>query len=211
MADLVPPAPVAIPDQSDFQWQEWYKNLRNRANLPIVDGNIVLDTSIYIKGGQTDYNTGTGFFLGYSGGDYKLSIGNSSIGPTILWDGSTFSVNGGTLIGSTIKTASSGRRIEMTSVGITLYTGLSPGTYGNFLYGAKLYGATDLAYINNTGFSIPFYINAEQTVADIHLFNRSSDPSGVAAVGDIACVNGKLKICTVAGTPGTWTVVGTQS
>lgn len=36
---------------------------------------ISVDTTGHIRGGQTDYNTGKGFFLGYSGGDNKFSIG----------------------------------------------------------------------------------------------------------------------------------------
>ena len=66
-------------------------------------------------------------------------------------------------------------------------------------------------YFNNAQRKIPFYVQAEQTVADMHLYNRLSDPTGAAEIGDIAVVNGKLKICSTAGTPGTWVVVGTQT
>jgi hypothetical protein len=58
----------------------------------ITAGTITLNTSGYIRGGQTAYGTGTGFFLGYSGGAYKLSIGVGESGLT--WDGSTLTVNG---------------------------------------------------------------------------------------------------------------------
>lgn len=44
----------------------------------ITTGLITLDTTGYIRGGATDYLTGTGFYLGYSGGAYKFSIGNPS-------------------------------------------------------------------------------------------------------------------------------------
>jgi len=44
----------------------------------ITAGNITLNSSGYIKGGQTDYGTGTGFFLGYSGGAYSFSVGDST-------------------------------------------------------------------------------------------------------------------------------------
>ena len=60
----------------------------------ITAGTITVDTSGYIRGGQTDYNTGTGFFLGYSGGAYKFSIGVST-GNFLTWDGSTLRVQGG--------------------------------------------------------------------------------------------------------------------
>jgi len=73
------------------------------ANLgSITAGNITLDTSGYIKGGQTAYNTGTGFYLGYSGGGYKFSIGSST--KSMTWDGANLTVNGG--IVSNIQTGS---------------------------------------------------------------------------------------------------------
>jgi len=53
----------------------------------ITAGNITLDSSGYIRGGQTDYNTGAGFFLGYSGAAYKFSIGDPT-GHHLTWDGS---------------------------------------------------------------------------------------------------------------------------
>ena len=59
----------------------------------ITAGNITLDTSGYIRGGQTDYLTGTGFFLGYSGGAYKFSLGVST-GNYLTWDGSVLTIGG---------------------------------------------------------------------------------------------------------------------
>lgn len=53
----------------------------------ITSGTITIDTSGYIRGGQTDYNIGIGFFLGYSGGAYKFSIGNPA-GQYFNYDGS---------------------------------------------------------------------------------------------------------------------------
>lgn len=50
-------------------------------------------TTSFIQGGQTDYNTGTGWFLGYSGGAYKFSIGNPA-GNRLTWDGTTLTVSG---------------------------------------------------------------------------------------------------------------------
>jgi len=50
-------------------------------------------TTGHIRGGQTDFATGTGFFLGYTSGAYKFSVGNPS-GEYITWDGSGLTING---------------------------------------------------------------------------------------------------------------------
>lgn len=58
----------------------------------ITAGTIVLSSAGYIRSGQTDYATGTGFFLGISGAATKFSIGDAT--NYITWDGSTLSVQG---------------------------------------------------------------------------------------------------------------------
>jgi hypothetical protein len=64
------------------------------ANLgSITSGNITLDSTSSIKGGQTAYNTGTGFFLGYSSSAYQFSIGNPS-GQYFAWNGTNIISNG---------------------------------------------------------------------------------------------------------------------
>lgn len=57
----------------------------------ITAGTIVMPDTGYIRGGQTDYNTGTGFFLGYSGAAYKFSVGNPAT-DYITWDGTVLTV-----------------------------------------------------------------------------------------------------------------------
>jgi len=52
----------------------------------ITAGNMTLNASGYIKGGQTAYNTGTGFFLGYDTSAYKFSLGNPAAA-FLTWDG----------------------------------------------------------------------------------------------------------------------------
>lgn len=59
----------------------------------ITAGDVTLDTSGFIKGGQTAYNTGTGFFLGYDTAAYKLSLG-SPTGQRLTWDGSALNIVG---------------------------------------------------------------------------------------------------------------------
>lgn len=49
----------------------------------------------YLRGGQTAYNTGTGFFLGYENDAYVFSIGSGgSTSNSLTWDGTTLTVNG---------------------------------------------------------------------------------------------------------------------
>lgn len=62
-----------------------------------IKGKIVVGTNGFVSGGQTDFqSTGdTGFFLGYSGGQYKLSIGQDSSGDNYLtWDGTYLRIKG---------------------------------------------------------------------------------------------------------------------
>jgi len=57
-------------------------------------GTLEILTTGHIRGGQTAYNTGEGFFLGYDTDAYKLSIGNSAdTSKLLLWDGVDVIVN----------------------------------------------------------------------------------------------------------------------
>ena len=65
-------------------------------------------------------------------------------------------------------------------------------------------------YANNSeGWRMDANGGAEMKV--ISLVNLAANPAGPSEVGDLCCVLTKLKICTVAGTPGTWVIVGTQT
>ena len=50
-------------------------------------------TTGHIRGGQTAFNTGTGFFLGYESAAYKFSVGNPA-GNYVAWDGTDLVING---------------------------------------------------------------------------------------------------------------------
>ena len=63
-----------------------------------VNGALTMNALGHIKGGQTAYNTGTGFFIGYSGAAYKFSIGNGTVGMT--WDGSSLAIAGTLTVGT---------------------------------------------------------------------------------------------------------------
>ncbi len=66
----------------------------------VTAGSFICSTSGYIRGGQTAYDTGIGFWLGYDSAAYKFSIGNSA-GNKLTWDGSALSITGA-ITGSTI-------------------------------------------------------------------------------------------------------------
>ena len=50
-----------------------------------------IGTTGHMRGGQTDFATGIGWFIGYTGGAYKFSIGNPAAN-YLTWDGSTLDV-----------------------------------------------------------------------------------------------------------------------
>jgi len=62
------------------------------AGTTVTQGGLTMNQGGSIKGGQSAYNSGTGFFLGYDSG-YKFSIGNSST-EALTFDGSNLSVTG---------------------------------------------------------------------------------------------------------------------
>lgn len=59
----------------------------------ITAGTLTLDGAGHVKGGQTAYNTGDGFFLGYSTDAYKFSIGDGDEN-YLKWDGSELHFSG---------------------------------------------------------------------------------------------------------------------
>jgi uncharacterized protein YjbI with pentapeptide repeats len=65
----------------------------------ITAGTITLNSAGFIRGGQTDFDTGIGYFLGLSGGDYKLSIGNPA-GDYMNWDGTHLILHGSFNVGN---------------------------------------------------------------------------------------------------------------
>ena len=59
-----------------------------------INGTLTMSPTGAVRGGQTDYATGTGYFLGYSGSAYKFSIGSAS--NYFRYDGTNVSLFGGT-------------------------------------------------------------------------------------------------------------------
>lgn len=52
-----------------------------------------------VKGGQTDFNTGIGYFLGLAAGEYKFSIGDPNTN-YMYWDGDNLKMQGSFSVGS---------------------------------------------------------------------------------------------------------------
>jgi len=97
----------------------------------VTSGGITFSAGGNIKGGQTDYNTGTGWFLGYSGGAYKFSIGDSASN-YLRWTGSALELNatisaGGITFSSGGAISSSGKSYGGATAGVFL--GYSGGAY----------------------------------------------------------------------------------
>ena len=120
-------------------------------------------------------------------------------------------ISAGNLTSVIIQTKTSVPRMRIDSQGIYYQVSISTGKYGNFKYGdGTKYGAGVRAIFCNSNYP-SMAVLTEDDKGDIRFFNRTTDPAGPSEIGDLAVVNGILKICTTAGTPGTWTVVGAQS
>jgi hypothetical protein len=153
------------------------------AGTTITGGGITLSSGGNIKGGQTAFNTGSGFFLGYESSQYRFSIGNSA-GSNLTWDGSNLNIQG------------SGTKTLKMSVGTTdatnyfsiVNTGSTP-TYGNA----------------NT----PFFVNAEGKFSlgsaltwDGTTLTIAGSSGGGIQPGNGVSVNASNQITTISGTSG---------
>lgn len=106
-----------------------------------VSGNIKVGANGNISGGQTAYNTGSGFFLGYDATTYKFSIGSSTA--NMLWDGTNFTVNGGKISGGTIQIGTGNtpnlKAFEVNSAGAfwvdNIFGGI--GSFSNFYFNSS--------------------------------------------------------------------------
>nr|AKH46960.1 hypothetical protein [uncultured marine virus] len=87
-ADIV--ATGVINAQSGFLSAGVYVDTVN--GILCESGGLNVGVAGHIRGGQTDYNTGTGFFLGYSSAAYKFSIGSDT--SFLHWDGTDLEISG---------------------------------------------------------------------------------------------------------------------
>ena len=102
--------------------------------ITVNTGTLTVDTGGYLKGGQTAYNTGTGFFLGYSSTTYKFSIGSSTQGLT--WDGTSLSLTGNSNInisGQAVFQGAVNYVNPSSNSTVSLYTPVSTNNYGLYV------------------------------------------------------------------------------
>ena len=129
----------------------------------ITAGNITLDSSGYIRGGQTDYFTGSGFWLGYNTGttSYAFSIGTST--NYMKWDATnglvlqlssfTNSIAGGNI---TVSTSSTSVISVGTSRTATATGGTGTVTYYWTLTPTSVTGQASLAISSSTSATVSF-------------------------------------------------------
>ena len=144
----------------------------------------------------------------------EITASSGTIGSTII---TPTSLIGGEIIGATIRsalfeTSASTPRVRIDTEGIYYQSTTNIGKYGpsgsgsyGFQYGdGTRYGSGVLAYLFHENLPI-LSVMSEQNYADFRLFNRLADPlSGTHELGDLICVNGRIKRCSIAGSPGTF-------
>jgi len=107
-----------------------------------------------------------------------------------------------TIVSNDFKTSNLLPYLAITDDGFAYHETQDVGLYNEFQYGdGTKYGVGVSAYYGNPVRPI-FSVEAERVYADVRLYNRDAEPSGEALVGDLVCVNGTLRMCTTAGTPG---------
>jgi len=114
-----------------------------------------------------------------------------------------------TIVSNDFKTSSELPYLGLDDSGL-YYTEAQAGSkYGSGVqYGdGTKYGTGIAFYVGNSGKPV-LSVEKERSYADVHLYNRSSEPSGAATIGDLCCVSATLRLCTTAGTPGTYTELG---
>lgn len=76
-------------------------NVTTLSAISATLGSVIVGTGGYIRQGQTDYNTGTGWWIGDVATVPKLSIGDGTITKSLTWDGTNLIVNGSPISSNT--------------------------------------------------------------------------------------------------------------
>lgn len=154
-------------------------------------GTVTIDSAGHVKGGQTAYSTGTGFFLGYSSGAYRFSIGNPA-GAQLTWDGTDLRLTGqvfGSMsiaaisdIGGTVS-AGTNKLLGSRSAVVTGGTGTL--TYRWVILSQNNNPSTRSCYLSSyTSATVYVYINsiASGNETDVAVMCTVTDANGRAAV-----------------------------
>lgn len=116
--------------------------------VAIEAAGINVGTTGSIRGGQTAYDTGTGFWIGQVTSTPKLSLGNSA-GNKLTWDGTTLSITG------------------------TLTA--SAGAIGGFTIGATSISATNLSLTSGAANTANISVGTGSNLAGLNSGNSGSD------------------------------------
>jgi hypothetical protein len=117
------------------------------AGTTVTQGGITMNQGGSIKGGQSAYNSGTGFFLGYDTNAYKFSIGNAG-NNSLAFDGTNLAVTGAI-------TATSGTFTGTVNASAGEFTGsVSIGSTG------AIYGGTMSSFNSGSGFFLGYDTDA---------------------------------------------------
>jgi len=167
-------------------------------DVTITQGGIRMNQGGSIRGGQTSYNSGEGFFLGYDSSKYKLSIRNST-SEALTFDGDDLTVtgtvnasagefSGQVAVGSTAGTITV---IDGNDTDYRMFTNATLDTETN------QYSPDDSSFkVGNDGRVFASNITIYNTSGDVLL---SPTGLGAAALNDISVSSGSV-VSTVGGT-----------
>ncbi len=191
--------------------------------LTVTGGGITLNAGGSIKGGQTDYATGTGFFLGYSAAAYKLSIGSST--NYFRWTGTAIEILGDIAGASNINITGQATFGGSNTSGAITYAvvanatggatggvkGFTASSIGYGVYGKATGGGTGVLAQSDTGWGLDGYVTAGSGAAGVLGESSGASSYGVCAFGASGTgkalrVAGTLTWGTLAGTPPVWAV-----
>jgi hypothetical protein len=161
------------------------------ANLgTVTSGRFEVDATGYIRGGQTAFANGTGFYLGYTAGSYVFSLGQSG-GAGLVWDGSKLELRNslGQIILSTdtgvfipnlsvtlskIDTASIGTLSALSADFGTMTAGFLSNQGGRNYVNLNASGSEPFIVARDNGFNVRAQINADGSTKFVNLLAQST-------------------------------------
>lgn len=156
--------------------------------LNISTSGLDVGVTGHFQGGQSAYNTGTGFFLGYSGAAYKFSIGNPA-GDYLTWDGTTLSTNKFTLTGiGTFGGNGSDGALSVSSGTTTIDLGGAAYVVKNYT-SIAITGTGKVAFSNPHANGTIIVLKSQGAVTITSSTSPALDASGMGAAGGTGVTN----------------------